>query len=65
MTHRFGRPAVAGLVVVLAVVGGCRSAKPSAGPSTSHGAGKEGNWIQTLPGKNRLTMLRLYGPLQP
>ena len=28
-------------------------------------AGKENNWIQTIPGKGRNTLLRLYGPLQP
>lgn len=27
--------------------------------------GKEGNWIQTMPGKSNLTILRLYGPLKP
>jgi hypothetical protein len=27
--------------------------------------GKEGNWIQTMPGKSNLTILRLYGPLEP
>lgn len=26
--------------------------------------GKENNWIQTMPGKNWFTILRLYGPLQ-
>jgi hypothetical protein len=26
-------------------------------------AGKEANWIQTIPGKSWYTMLRLYGPL--
>jgi hypothetical protein len=28
-------------------------------------AGKESNWIQTVPGKNWNTVLRLYGPLEP
>jgi len=28
-------------------------------------AGKEGNWIQTIPGKGWNTLLRLYGPLEP
>ncbi len=28
-------------------------------------AGKEANWIQTVPGKGWYTLLRLYGPLQP
>ena len=27
--------------------------------------GKEGNWIQTMPGKSFNCLLRLYGPLQP
>lgn len=27
--------------------------------------GKEGNWVQTLPGKSWNVLLRLYGPLQP
>ncbi|MEX0284834.1 MAG: DUF1254 domain-containing protein [Paracoccaceae bacterium] len=27
--------------------------------------GKEGNWIQTIPGKSWTTVLRLYGPLEP
>jgi hypothetical protein len=27
-------------------------------------AGKEGNWIQTVPGKGWFTILRLYGPLR-
>jgi hypothetical protein len=27
--------------------------------------GKEGNWIQTMPGKGFHVLLRLYGPLQP
>jgi hypothetical protein len=28
-------------------------------------AGKQGNWIQTVPGKGWFTILRLYGPLEP
>jgi len=28
-------------------------------------AGKEKNWIQTVPGKGWFTLLRLYGPLEP
>jgi hypothetical protein len=28
-------------------------------------AGKEENWLQTLPGKGFNPMLRLYGPLEP
>ena len=27
--------------------------------------GKEGNWVQTIPGKSFNMLLRLYGPLQP
>ena len=27
--------------------------------------GKEGNWVQTMPGKSWNVLLRLYGPLQP
>ncbi len=27
-------------------------------------AGKEHNWIQTVPGKGWFTILRLYGPLE-
>lgn len=27
--------------------------------------GHEGNWIQTVPGKSYLAILRLYGPLEP
>ncbi len=27
--------------------------------------GKEGNWIQTVPGKGWFAILRLYGPLDP
>lgn len=28
-------------------------------------AGKEKNWVQTIPGKSWNTLLRLYGPLEP
>jgi hypothetical protein len=28
-------------------------------------AGKESNWIQTVPGKGWFVFLRLYGPLEP
>ena len=28
-------------------------------------AGKEGNWVQTMPGKSFFALFRLYGPLQP
>ncbi len=28
-------------------------------------AGKENNWIQTVPGKGWSAILRLYGPLEP
>lgn len=31
----------------------------------SPAVGKKVNWIQTVPGKGWLTMLRLYGPLEP
>ncbi len=27
--------------------------------------GREGNWIQTMPGKSYFSIIRLYGPLQP
>ena len=27
--------------------------------------GKEGNWLQTIPGKSWFIALRLYGSLQP
>lgn len=27
--------------------------------------GKEGNWVQTMPGKSYFVFLRLYGPLEP
>ena len=27
--------------------------------------GKEGNWIQTIPGKSTFSIMRLYGPLEP
>jgi len=33
------------------------------GPKTP--AGKEGQWIQTVPGKGWFAYLRLYGPLDP
>ena len=28
-------------------------------------AGKENNWVQTVPGKGWFTLLRLYAPLEP
>ena len=28
-------------------------------------AGKESNWVQTIPGKGWFMILRLYGPLEP
>lgn len=28
-------------------------------------AGREGNWVQTIPGKGWFMILRLYGPLEP
>jgi hypothetical protein len=28
-------------------------------------AGKDGNWVQTVPGKSWFTILRMYGPLKP
>ena len=28
-------------------------------------AGKESNWVQTIPGKGWFTILRLYGPMEP
>ena len=28
-------------------------------------AGKESNWVQTIPGKGWFMILRLYGPLDP
>lgn len=28
-------------------------------------AGRESNWVQTIPGKSWFILLRLYGPLQP
>ena len=28
-------------------------------------AGKESNWIQTIPGKSWFILLRMYGPLEP
>ncbi len=33
------------------------------GPSAP--AGQEDNWIQTMPGKSYMVLLRLYGPLEP
>jgi hypothetical protein len=27
--------------------------------------GKEGNWLQTVPGKSWFTILRMYGPTEP
>jgi hypothetical protein len=27
-------------------------------------AGKEGNWVRTIPGRAWFTILRLYGPLE-
>ena len=27
--------------------------------------GKEGNWLETVPGKSWFTILRMYGPLKP
>lgn len=33
------------------------------GPKAS--AGKEANWIETVPGMGWFTLLRLYGPLEP
>jgi len=27
--------------------------------------GREGNWIQTMPGKSRNVLIRRYGPLEP
>ena len=27
--------------------------------------GNEGNWVQTMPGKGWITLLRFYGPLEP
>ena len=27
--------------------------------------GKEGNWVQTVPGKAWFVILRIYGPLEP
>jgi hypothetical protein len=28
-------------------------------------AGKEKNWLKTIPGKSWFIILRMYGPLQP
>lgn len=33
------------------------------GPTAPNG--KEGNWLQTTPGKSWFTILRMYGPLEP
>lgn len=41
----------------------CGGKAVSFGPTTP--AGREGNWIQTVPGKCFLLILRVYGPLQP
>ena len=27
--------------------------------------GREANWVETLPGKSRFVIFRLYGPLEP
>ena len=27
--------------------------------------GKQGNWLQTIPGKSWFVILRMYGPLEP
>jgi hypothetical protein len=27
--------------------------------------GKEGNWLETIPGKSWFVVLRMYGPLEP
>jgi hypothetical protein len=34
------------------------------GPTQPAGV-KQGNWIQTMPGKGWFTILRLYSPLEP
>jgi hypothetical protein len=34
-------------------------------PESTAPAGKEGNWVQTMPGKSWSALLRLYGPLEP
>jgi hypothetical protein len=54
---------------------GLDSLNPSVKPSTDGSytmwfgpkapEGKEGNWIQTMPGKSYNVLLRLYGPLEP
>ena len=45
------------------------AATKKAAPTKAHGpkapAGKEANWVQTIPGKAWFTILRLYGPLEP
>jgi hypothetical protein len=33
------------------------------GPNAQQG--KEGNWVQTVPGKGWSVILRIYGPLEP
>ena len=46
--------------------GPCRiNGNPDAALTAVAPAGKEGNWIQTMPGKSFNTLIRLYGPLQP
>jgi hypothetical protein len=35
----------------------------SFGPQPS--AGKESNWVETIPGKSWFVLFRLYGPLEP
>ena len=45
------------------LVNGDRSIDIYFGPKAP--AGKENNWIQTIPGKGWNTLLRLYGPLEP
>jgi hypothetical protein len=32
---------------------------------TEAAPGKEGNWLETIPGKSWLSILRMYGPLEP
>ncbi len=34
-------------------------------PTPEAPAGKEKNWIQTVPGKGWCVILRLYGPVEP
>ena len=46
--------------------GPCRiNGNPDAALTAVAPAGKEGNWIQTMPGKSFNTIIRLYGPLEP